>query len=147
MGGYQIMYQDRLLKEYDVGTRITMHYETLRRAALVMCVTAQGAIGTILFGLPTPDPILHVGLSLLAVFIAALTINNDIWLLDYYLEYIKRLKAIENRLGMQLYSVHRERVWIGRRAPHNRWLFRGFAVISAILWALHIALVVASAPG
>jgi hypothetical protein len=137
------MDKDALLKEYDIGTTICRHYVTLRRDVLVFFTTVQGAIISVLFGLKTPSLTLQIGLSVIAVFVALLTINNDIRTIDHYFGFIERLEEIEKELGMKMYSVHKRKVQKETKALSNIVFFRGLPVVAIVFWIAYIVVAIA----
>jgi hypothetical protein len=137
------MDKDVLLKEYDIGTRTCRHFVTLRRDGLVFFVTAQGAIVSILFGLNSADLTLQIVLPVIAIFIALLTVNNDIRTLDHYFGFIKRLEEIEQELGMKLYSVHKRKVQKETKALSNVFFFRGLPGIAIVFWIAYVVVLIA----
>lgn len=135
------MDKDVLLKEYDIGARICRHFVTLRRDALVFFVTAQGAIVSILFGLKAASLALQIALPVVAIFVALLTINNDIRTLDHYFGFIERLEEIEQELGMKLYSVYKRKVRKETKALPNVFFFRGLPAIAIVFWIAYVVVV------
>jgi hypothetical protein len=97
-----------------------------------------------LFGLKTPNVTLQIGLSVIAVFVALLTINNDIRTMDHYFGFIERLEEIEKDLGMKLYSIHKRRVQKQTKALPNLFFFRGLAIIAIVFWIAYVVIVIVS---
>ena len=126
------------LKEYEVGNAICTHYESLRRDGLVFSVTVQGVVASVLFGVSEPSNILTISLCVFAVFVALLSINNDIRMVDYYFAYSSRLAEIEQELGMRLYSVKKPAVMKSTRALPNVIFFRGLALLAALFWPVYL---------
>lgn len=132
------MDKEILLIEYQEGSKICMHYETLRRNALVFFITIQGAILSVLFGLDKVNIILDISLSSIAVFVSLLVLNNDIRLIDYYFGFNERLEEIEKELGMKLYSVQKKKIMKTTRSVPNIIFFRGFPLIITCFWIIYI---------
>lgn len=127
-----------LLIEFQEGSKICMHYENLRRNALVFLIAVQGAIMSVLFDTKEVTPILDISLSSIAIFSGLLVLNNDIRIIDYYSGYIQRLEEIEKELGMKLYSVQKKRIMKTTKSVSNSLFFRGFPIATSCFWLIYL---------
>ncbi|MBA7553461.1 hypothetical protein ES705_46052 [subsurface metagenome] len=139
-----MMDKETLLIEYQEGSKICMHYETLRRNTLVFFVVAQSAIMSVLFRPEEVTFMLEILLSSIAIFIGLLVLNNDIRFIDYYFGYIKRLEKIEKELGMKLYSIQKKKVIDTTKSAPNIIFFRGIPLLTSCFWLIYIIINVIS---
>lgn len=130
--------KETLLIEYQEGSKICMHYENLRRNALVFLIAAQGAIMSVLFDTKEVIPILEISLSSIAIFAGLLVLNNDIRIIDYYFGYIQRLEEIEKELGMKLYSLQKKRIMETTKSLSNSLFFRAFPIATSCFWLIYL---------
>jgi len=138
------MDKETLLIEYQEGSKICMHYETLRRNALLFFVAIQSAIMSVLFGPEEVTFILKILLSSIAIFVGLVILNNDIRLIDYYFGYIQRLEEIEKELGMKLYSLKKKEIMDTTKSVPNIIFFRGFPLVMSCFWLICIIVYVIS---
>ena len=133
--------EDVLLKEYEEGNKVCMQYESFRRQGAYFFIIVQGAILSILFSDKTDSSLtLKIALSIFGIFVALLTINNDIRVISYYFLYIERLKEIENELGMKLFTVFKPKINNIKFTTKSNYFYRGIAIIVIHFWLLYIVL-------
>lgn len=126
--------------EYQEGSKVCMHYEQLRRQGLTFFWIVQAAFIVALFGGDSsPNLELKILLPLVAVFVSWATLNNDIRVIGYYWVYIERIRAIEAKCGMNLYSDGRPKVDKLSFSIPNNFFFRAIPVGTGFIWLVYLA--------
>ena len=131
--------EEILLKEYEEGNKVCMHYESFRRQGTNFFIIVQGAIASILFSDSIAvSHILKFVLPVLGLFVGFLTLNNDIRVIAYYYFYLERLKEIEKQLGMKLYSEYKQKIKNVKFTTKNNYFYRGLPIAVILFWLLFI---------
>ncbi len=125
--------------EYQEGTKVCMHYENLRRQGLTFFWTAQSVFAYILFkGNGQSNSILEIILPIIGFIISWATLNNDFRVIDYYWVYMNRIKKIEKKYYMDLYSRGRNQVDKKILSLPNSVFFRSIPIIVGLSWLTYL---------
>jgi hypothetical protein len=125
--------------EYIEGSKVCMHYEVLRRQGLTFFWVVNAAFILVLFRETGAQNIyLRLILPVLGSFISLATLNNDIRLIGYYWVYIERLREIESKYGMSLYTQGQLGVDKNTRSLPNSFFFRVIPGLAILLWAIYL---------
>lgn len=127
-----------LLKEYEEGNKVCMHYESFRRQGLHFFIIVQGAIISIVFLQKVDNSIFETLLSFFGLFVSLLTVNNDIRVIGYYKIYIERLKEIEDKLGMKLFTDYNPKSKFFKFSIGNKFYYRGLPLLASLFWLVSL---------